>query len=51
MHGFKYLVVASLVLTWFSPAMGQDPVKIDSAHYKVIYDGPTARVRRSCPGR
>ena len=44
MHGFKYFVAASFVLTWSIPAMGQDPVKIDSAHYKVLYDGPTARV-------
>lgn len=40
-HAF---VVASLVLLWSAPAIAQDPVKVDSAHYTVILENASVRV-------
>jgi quercetin dioxygenase-like cupin family protein len=36
--------VVALGLAWSSPVLAQDPVKVDPSHYKVLHDGPTARV-------
>jgi quercetin dioxygenase-like cupin family protein len=40
----KALAVVSLVLLWSAAGFAQDPVKVDSAHYKVLVDNPSVRV-------
>ena len=34
----------SLAVLWSGTAWAQDPVKVDSAHYKVVLDNPSVRV-------
>lgn len=41
---YKTLSVASLVVLWSSAAFAQDPVKVDSAHYKVLAENANVRV-------
>ena len=44
MKAFRPLFVCSLVLLWSGAAFAQDPVKVDSAHYKVLVDNASVRV-------
>jgi beta-alanine degradation protein BauB len=44
MKASKALFVFSLVLSWSGSARAQDPVKVDSAHYKVILENASVRV-------
>jgi beta-alanine degradation protein BauB len=44
MKAFKALSVAGGVLIWSATAAAQDPVKVDSAHYKVLAENATVRV-------
>lgn len=39
-------LVASLVVLWSVPAVAQDPVKVDPAHYKVVFENTSVRVLR-----
>jgi quercetin dioxygenase-like cupin family protein len=38
------LPMVSLVVMWSGGALAQDPVKVDSAHYKVVFENPSVRV-------
>jgi quercetin dioxygenase-like cupin family protein len=38
------LSMVALVLAWSGVTLAQDPVKVDSAHYKVLLENPTVRV-------
>ena len=38
------LSIASLVLLWSAPAVAQDPVKVDPAHYKVVFENASVRL-------
>jgi beta-alanine degradation protein BauB len=40
----KVVCVCSLALLWSGQAFAQDPVKVDSAHYKVLLDNASVRV-------
>jgi quercetin dioxygenase-like cupin family protein len=40
----EVLSLVSLVLAWSGMALAQDPVKVDSEHYKVVLENETARV-------
>jgi quercetin dioxygenase-like cupin family protein len=40
----KVVSMVWLVLAWCAAALAQDPVKVDSAHYKVILENATVRV-------
>ena len=44
MKTLKALCVCSLVLLWSGAAFAQDPVKVDSGHYKVLLDNASVRV-------
>ncbi len=44
MKACKALWIVSLVLLWSAVALAQDPVKVDSAHYKVLLENSTVRV-------
>ena len=44
MKASKALSVFPVVLLWSGAALAQDPVKIDSAHYKVLLDNASVRV-------
>lgn len=46
------LSVASLLVLCYMPAAAQDPVKVDSAHYKVVFENAGVRVLqiRYAPG-
>jgi beta-alanine degradation protein BauB len=44
MKALKALSVLPVVLLWSGPALAQDPVKVDSAHYKVVLDNASVRV-------
>ncbi|HYN06307.1 MAG TPA: hypothetical protein VES67_02855 [Vicinamibacterales bacterium] len=44
MRAFKTLSVISLVLVWSAVTQAQDPVKVDSAHYKVVFENPAVRL-------
>ncbi|MGH9175238.1 MAG: hypothetical protein ACRD1H_12820 [Vicinamibacterales bacterium] len=44
MKPLKTLCVCSLVLAWSGAARAQDPVKVDSAHYKVVLENPSVRI-------
>ncbi len=46
MKALKALFVFSLVLSWSGSALAQDPVKVDSSHYKVILENASVRVLR-----
>jgi quercetin dioxygenase-like cupin family protein len=44
MKAFSALVVCSFVLLSCGTALAQDPVKVDSAHYKVVLENPSVRI-------
>jgi quercetin dioxygenase-like cupin family protein len=44
MKTVKTLCVCSLVLLWSGSAFAQDPVKVDSSHYKVLFENASVRV-------
>lgn len=44
MKALKALFVFSLVLSWSGSVLAQDPVKVDSTHYKVILENASVRV-------
>ncbi len=44
MKALKALFVFSLALSWSGSALAQDPVKVDSAHYKVILENASVRI-------
>jgi quercetin dioxygenase-like cupin family protein len=44
MNACHVLPMVSLVLAWSGMTPAQDPVKVDSAHYKVLLENPTVRV-------
>ena len=40
------LSIVSIVVVWSGAALAQDPVKVDAAHYKVVFENPSVRVLR-----
>lgn len=44
MKMWKALSMVSLVLGWSGVALAQDPVKVDPAHYKVVFENASVRV-------
>jgi quercetin dioxygenase-like cupin family protein len=40
----KVLPIVSLVFLWSGGALAQDPVKVDSGHYKVVFENASVRV-------
>ena len=46
MRTCKALSIVSLVLLWSGPALAQDAVKADPAHYKVVFENASVRVLR-----
>ena len=44
MKSLKVVCVCSIALLWSGAAFAQDPVKVDSAHYKVLLDNASVRV-------
>jgi quercetin dioxygenase-like cupin family protein len=44
MKALKALSVFSFVLLWSGVTFGQDPVKVDPAHYKVVLENASVRV-------
>lgn len=44
MKAWKALSIVSLVLVWSAAALAQDPVKVDPAHYKVVFENASVRV-------
>jgi quercetin dioxygenase-like cupin family protein len=46
MKACKVLPLVSLVLLWSGAAWAQDPVKVDSAHYKLVFENASVRVLR-----
>jgi quercetin dioxygenase-like cupin family protein len=44
MKACKVFSIVSLVLAWSGAALGQDPVKVDSEHYKVVFENAAVRV-------
>ena len=46
MKACKILPMAALVLFWSGAAVAQDAVKVDPAHYKVVFENPSLRVLR-----
>ncbi len=40
----KVLLTVPLVLLWCGGALAQDPVKVDSGHYKVLFENASVRV-------
>jgi quercetin dioxygenase-like cupin family protein len=44
MKTWKALSVVSLVLAWSGAALAQDAVKVDPAHYKVVFENASVRV-------
>jgi beta-alanine degradation protein BauB len=40
------LRLSAIVLLWSAPALAQDPVKVDPAHYKVVLENASVRVLR-----
>jgi len=40
----QVICVAVLAIVWTSAAAAQDPVKVDSAHYKVLFENAAVRV-------
>ena len=41
---WKPLSVLTLVLAWSGSALAQDAVKVDPAHYKVVFENESVRV-------
>jgi quercetin dioxygenase-like cupin family protein len=44
MNAWKTLSIVSLALVWPAAAVAQDPVKVDPAHYKVVFENASVRV-------
>ncbi len=44
MNVCQSLSIASVVLLWSAPAVAQDPVKVDSGHYTVMFENASVRV-------
>ena len=44
MKWLKALPVVCLAALWSTSALAQDPVKVDPAHYKLVFDNPSVRV-------
>ena len=44
MKVWKTLSIASLLLVWAGVALAQDAVKVDPAHYKVVFENASVRV-------
>jgi beta-alanine degradation protein BauB len=44
MKACKTLSVVALVVLWSGAAFAQDPVKVDSAHYKALFENASVRV-------
>jgi len=44
MKWMKVLPVVSLVALWATAALAQDPVKVDPAHYKLVFENASVRV-------
>jgi len=44
MKACKVVFIVSLILAWSGIALAQDPVKVDSEHYKVLFENATVRV-------
>ena len=44
MNVCKVLPMVSIVLLWSGGALAQDPVKVDSGHYKVVFENASVRV-------
>jgi hypothetical protein len=44
MKSLKIWSVVSLVVLWSGVALAQDPVKVDPAHYKVLFENASVRV-------
>lgn len=44
MKAWKALSIVSLVLVWSGVALAQDPVKVDPAHYKLVFENASVRV-------
>jgi quercetin dioxygenase-like cupin family protein len=44
MKAWKALSLVSLVLVWSAAALAQDPVKVDPAHYRVVFENASVRV-------
>jgi quercetin dioxygenase-like cupin family protein len=44
MKACRALSLVSVVLLWSGTALAQDPVKVDSAHYKVVLENSNVRV-------
>ena len=42
----KALWIVAIVLLWPGTALAQDPVKVDPAHYKVVFENAAVRVLR-----
>ena len=40
----KALVLVSFAALWATAALAQDPVKVDPAHYKLVFENPSVRV-------
>jgi quercetin dioxygenase-like cupin family protein len=46
MKVWKALSIVSLVVAWSGAAIAQDAVKVDPAHYKVVFENASVRVLR-----
>ena len=46
MKMWKALSIVSLVVAWSGAALAQDAVKVDPAHYKVVFENASVRVLR-----
>ena len=46
MKALKVVSVFSLVVVWSAVALAQDPVKVDSAHYKLVFENASVRILR-----
>ena len=46
MNRFTCFAMVSALLGWSGPALAQDPVKVDPAHYKVVLENASVRVLR-----
>ena len=44
MKACKTLPMVSLVMLWSGAALAQDAVKVDPAHYKVVFENPSVRL-------
>jgi hypothetical protein len=44
LKAWKALSIVALVLVWSAAALGQDAVKVDPAHYKIVFENASVRV-------